>query len=92
MKKILIFVIIGAFLLQGISVISLQVENEFISEKSENIKLSIPNISTTTDNYIDIKYDEATSYIMNPSEPIIPKVTKTFILPFGSPDRIRWFN
>ncbi|UCB58937.1 MAG: peptidase C25 [Thermoplasmatales archaeon] len=84
MKKILIFVMIGAFLLQGISVISLQVENEFISEKSENIKLSIPNISTTTDNYIDIKYDEATSYIMNPSEPIIPKVTKTFILPFGS--------
>ncbi len=84
MKKILIILIIGAFILHGITVISLSTENEFLSEESENIKLSIPKISISSDNYIDIKYEEATSYLLEPGEPLIPKFTRTYVLPFGS--------
>ena len=84
MNKILITLIIGAFILQGISVISVQIDEEFISNESTNIKLTIPKISLADDNYIDIKYEEATSYILETNEPLIPKITKTYTLPFGS--------
>ena len=84
MKKIIILLVIGAMILQGITVVSLQKENENYINLSENIFLSKPNICRSDNSYFDVKYDQATSYILEPGEPLIPKVTKVFNFPIGT--------
>ena len=87
MKKTIIIItllVIGAMILQGITVVSLQKENENYINLSENIFLSKPNICRSDNSYFDVKYDQATSYILEPGEPLIPKVTKVFNFPIGT--------
>ena len=84
MKKTIILLVIGAMIVQGITVISLQKENENYINLSENIFLSKPNICRSDNSYFDVKYDQATSYILEPGEPLIPKVTKVFDFPIGT--------
>ena len=84
MKKTIILIVVGAMILQGIIVVSLQNENENYIDLSENIFLSKPNMSRSDNSYFDVKYDQATSYILEPGEPLIPKVTKVFNFPIGT--------
>jgi len=80
MKKIFVIYIIGAIILSSLGVIGTQ-NNNFYSESNLQ-KISNPDIINYGD-YISIELTEATSYIINPGEPVLPKITKTFILPFG---------
>jgi len=84
MKKTIILLVVGAMILQGIIVVSLQNENENYINVSENIFLSKPNMCLSDNSYFDVKYDQATSYILEPGEPLIPKVTKVFNFPIGT--------
>jgi len=84
MKKTIILLVVGAMILQGIIVVSLQYENENYINLSENIFLSKPNMCRSDNSYFDVKYDQATSYILEPGEPLIPKVTKVFNFPIGT--------
>jgi hypothetical protein len=80
MKKIITIFIIGAILLSSIGVLGYQKEN-FIIE-SDLYQISNP-IILDYDNFISIELNEATSYNIKPGEPVLPKITKTYILPFG---------
>ena len=57
-------------------------ENKLI-EKTEYFSLSFPVICEDGE-YNSVELEEATSFLMEPGKPILPRVTKTYILPFGS--------
>lgn len=80
MKKIIAICIISAIVLSSIGVLGTQNENIII--KSNLYKISNP-ILLNYENYLSVELNEATSYIINPGEPVLPKITKTFVLPFG---------
>jgi len=86
MKKVLPLVIIGIFILSGFEAFALTeidtVENEII-EKTEFYSLSRPILSEYNQ-YISVNLEEATSFQMIPGEPVLPKITKTYKLPFAS--------
>lgn len=84
MKKTIVVLILGALILQGVTVVSLQKENEDYENLTENIILSKPKVFLSDNSYIDVKYDPATSYILEPGDPLIPKVTKVFDFPIGT--------
>jgi hypothetical protein len=80
MKKIIAIFIIGAIVLSSIGVLGYQ--NENIIVKSDLYRISDPIVSDY-DNFLSVELKEATSYMINPGEPVLPKITKTYILPFG---------
>ncbi|MCK5301349.1 MAG: hypothetical protein KAJ21_05540, partial [Thermoplasmatales archaeon] len=80
MKKIATIFIIGAVVLSSIGVFGTQNENFTI--ESDLYSISNP-IVMDYDNFLSVELNEATSYIINPGEPVLPKITKTYILPFG---------
>jgi len=80
MKKITSIFIIGAIVLSSIGVFGTQNENFTI--ESDLYSISNP-IVMDYDNFLSVELNEATSYIINPGEPVLPKITKTYILPFG---------
>jgi len=80
MKEIATIFIIGAVVLSSIGVFGTQNENFTI----ESGLYSVSNpIVMDYDNFLSVELNEATSYIINPGEPVLPKITKTYILPFG---------
>jgi len=86
MKKILPLTIIGILILSGFGAVALTeietVENELI-EKTDFYSLSHP-ILCEYGQYISVDLEEATSFEMILGEPILPKITKTYALPFAS--------
>lgn len=86
MKKILPLIIIGILILSGFGAVALTeietVKNELI-EKTEFYSLSHP-ILCEYGQYISVDLEEATSFEMVSGEPVLPKISKTYTLPFAS--------
>lgn len=83
MKKILLISIIsGLMLLNGINAdpTLYDTENELISSQ---VSFSIPEIKDLGE-YSSIHFDEAKTSLNTVSNPMVPLVTKQYILPFGS--------
>jgi hypothetical protein len=76
--------VISIILLHGATAISMEKDSILNSTSFERIVLDKPIIDNLYDNYFNIKYDKATSYVLETGEPLIPKVTKIFCLPFGT--------
>ena len=84
MKKILSIMIIGILIISGLGAVALSNNNEkILKEEIKQVSISTPVI-IDNDNYFTIDLNEATSYEMIPGEPEIPKVTKVYVIPFGS--------
>jgi hypothetical protein len=79
MKRIIPILIIG-FL--ALSTFGAGTGEDFV-EKSDIIVVSRPLINED-ERYVSIELSEATSYIRITGEPMLPKITKVFKLPFGS--------
>ena len=89
MNKIFSILIIGALLLSSFGAIASNTnqvsENEvIIKTKQANIQISNIKFDVSTENYLDVMIEDSTSYIMEPGEPMLPKVIDTFELPFGA--------
>jgi len=83
MKKLLAIGIIGIFLVSGL-VTSTALKSDYIVEtKTETVSLSEMQLVDTGD-YISIQLAESTSLLMKTGEPVIPKVTQVYYLPFQS--------
>jgi hypothetical protein len=52
-------------------------------EKTDFIHFSPPTLHEEG-KYVSVELEEATSYIVRPGEPMLPKVTEVYVLPFGS--------
>jgi len=84
MKSIVTYVIIGILLFSGFEIAVIAGNNyDRFNIKNEIISISEPIINELED-YQSIYLRESTSYQQVTGEPIMPKVSKIFVLPFGS--------
>jgi hypothetical protein len=86
MKKFLHLAVIGILVLSGLGAVALTeydvAKNELI-EKTNFYSLSRPTLYEYGQ-YMSVELDGATSFEMVPGEPILPKITKVYSLPFAS--------
>jgi len=86
MKKFLHLAVIGILVLSGLGAVALTeydiAKNELI-EKTNFYSLSRPTLYEYGQ-YISVELDGATSFEMVPGEPVLPKITKVYLLPFAS--------
>jgi len=82
MKHIWSILIIGMLIFSGFHVLAnTEKEESYTSHQVEQrVMLSTPTV-TMFESYQRIELPEATSYLMEPGEPLLPKVTETMILP-----------
>ena len=82
MKKILPILVVGILVISGLGAAALSgSEKEQI--KKETISFSKPVIKEKEE-FITIDLGEATSSLMEPGKPMLPKYTKVFTFPFGT--------
>jgi hypothetical protein len=87
MRKILSIFVIGVFLISGIGVLA--IDNEKINNAHIETINEMFEIDTTTlkiienKDYIELSMGTEGVYLMNPGQPMIPRVLKTYELPFG---------
>ena len=90
MQKIFVFIILGLFLLNGIGAAALY-DTTPIMESATNIKTSLQRSSlqiqqSDDKEMISIQLDETNTFLSKPGKPLLPKIVKTFELPFGVKD------
>ncbi len=89
MKKILSIVLVGILILSGIQVVAITSNTNTdvkADAKSEMIikAFSTPTIKDSDNSYIEVNLKDASSYLMSPGQPKLPKVVESFELPFGA--------
>jgi hypothetical protein len=84
MKKTIPLLIIGFLIVQGVSTIAVEKNDYSKMNISENYIFSEINIFEANNDYISIKLEDATSYLLETGDPMLPKISKVFTLPFGS--------
>ncbi|MFO8077994.1 MAG: C25 family cysteine peptidase, partial [Thermoplasmatota archaeon] len=58
-------------------------DNDF-KNLERTVQFSTINIENNEEKYIKISLEKSESFLMNPGKPLLPRVTKTFELPFGA--------
>ena len=86
-RSIPVFVAI-VIVLGGLSAAAIKVDNTknaFEKTLSKKIEMDFlePILTDTDNNYIKVHLGNEETYLMNPGQPMIPRVLKTFELPFG---------
>ncbi len=88
MKKIIVIIIIGFLIISGFGAIANNNEKSII--KTSISKYEITNIKFPTiiikeedNNYINLNLEGISTYILEPGYPMIPKIVKSYELPFG---------
>ena len=82
MRKIVPFLVIGILVLSGLGAVAIS-ESKDERRETELILFSQPTIHEQNE-YITINLVEATAHSMETGKPMLPVVTKTYTLPFGS--------
>jgi hypothetical protein len=78
---LLVLVLIGS----SFSATAFVKPNQSLNIVTQNHQIKISSLSVINeDSFVKISIDEATSAIQHPGEPMLPKITKTFVLPLGS--------
>ena len=81
MKKIIPILLIGVLVLSGLGAVALpETKENVVLEKTETVSLS-PIVLIENNNYVSVELSEATSLLMNTGEPVLPRITKVYILP-----------
>lgn len=85
MKKIILIAVVGILVLSGLHASALLEKNtqSLVFQKTENVFLSAPQL-IQADSYVSVELEQATSLLINTYEPILPRVTKYYLLPVGS--------
>lgn len=91
MKKYLSILVIGLLLINGIGAVAYQYGNQQTSEyHTEKIDLSLHHeksqFSITSEESTMITCKESNTFLSRPGKPLLPKIVKTFELPFGVTD------
>ena len=87
MKKILSIIVIGLLLLSGIGVVAsttkISNKNNFSIQKNESITIEFSNQPKVVENngFLMIQFNELTSQLMNPTEPVLPVYKKSVQIP-----------
>jgi len=89
MKKLLMILIVGVLVISGIGTQAISVEKtnnisaETITEIIE-IDFSSLTVADSDNDYVTVCLGDDELYLMNPGQPMIPRVLKKFELPFGA--------
>ncbi|MBS3802856.1 MAG: peptidase C25, partial [Candidatus Thermoplasmatota archaeon] len=89
MQKIFVFIILGLFLLSGIGAAALHDTNITTEPVTVQTKLQRSPIriqQSDNQEMVSIQLDETNTFLSNPGKPLLPKIVKTFELPFGVKD------
>ncbi|UCF13541.1 MAG: peptidase C25 [Thermoplasmatales archaeon] len=81
MKKTFPLLVVGILVLSGLGAVALPEIEQGTLEKIESISFSDPKLKEL-DDYVEVKLNEATSYLMEPGNYILPTVTRVFVFPF----------
>jgi len=87
MKKILPILVIGILIISGLGTVASNNENETklnIKTNSSQMEFSSLVIEENNDETIDLALEGVSTHLMEPGEPVLPKIVKTIELPFGS--------
>jgi len=87
MKKILPIMVIGILVLSGLGAAGFtdeETSNELILKTEEAIvNISPLNVQNVESDYIELSFEDTNSFLMEAGKPMLPKIVKTFELPFG---------
>ena len=85
MKKKIAILIIGILIVSGFGATATEDKSETLV-KINSISINIPSlkIESDDDKTVELSLEGVSTYILNPGEPILPKIVKTIELPFGS--------
>lgn len=83
MKKIIGVLLVLAICVQGFSVLALRNEKDRI-QMQETVLLGIPEIIQRDDTYVFVDHELATSYTMEPGNPLLPRITKVYQIPLNA--------
>ena len=88
MKILLPIIIVLALIISGFGAFAINIKETNITQETinETIKIDISSlkIQEKDENYLQISLGSEESYLMNPGEPMIPRVLKKYELPFGA--------
>jgi len=79
LKKILSIIIVGILALGGLGAVAVNEEKI----ETDIMTFSSLTIMDRNSDYVELHLNEASSYLMQPGKPMVPKVVKTVELPFG---------
>ena len=88
MKRLLPVLVVVILIVSGLGTLAKNVES--VNANKENIKNTIEaDISSisfveTNDNYLEVSLGNEELYLMNPGQPMIPRILRTYELPFGA--------
>jgi hypothetical protein len=83
MQKILPLLIVGILVLSGLGAVGTNNVEVEIQSDSFEISFSSFTIEEYNQDYVELNFEEVSTYISEPCKPMLPKVVNTFELPFG---------
>jgi len=85
MKKILSFLAIVFLIVSGVGAVAVHNENEsdMVETCSSKVIFSSLKLKETNTGYVEVGLEGVSTFLMEPGKPMLPKVVKTFELPFG---------
>ena len=87
MKKLITLTITIFLVLSGLGAVALNIEKIKNFEQTNNgfieIDFSSINVAESNEEFISFSFEDEELYLLNPGQPMIPKVLREFELPFG---------
>lgn len=88
MKKWLSILIVGIFIVSGFGTVATNVSNTgtlSIQTRTDTVSVDVSSIQVTesANDYLLVRLGEQESYLLNPGQPMIPRIIKHYELPFG---------
>lgn len=83
MKKILPIAVVGILVLSGLGSVALYDEKNEKTIEMITVSFSPLTIEENDNDYVKVHLEETSSYLMNPGQPMVPKVVKAVELEFG---------
>ena len=85
MNKILPIILIGILVISALGATAIETKENKISIMSEKLEITFTPLQITEYNeeYIEINFEDITTYLSDPGKPRLPKVVNSFELPLG---------
>ena len=87
MKKMITFAISIFLVLSGLGAVAINIEKinnlEKINNEFNEVVFSSINVIESDEEFISFSFGDEELYLLNPGQPMIPKILKEFELPFG---------
>jgi hypothetical protein len=91
MKKIYSILVVGAFIISGFGAVATNIhtiETHITQSRTDTISVDVSSLQFTEsiNDYLLVQCDGQTSYILNPGQPMLPRIIQRYELPFGATD------